>query len=355
MTRKLNRLLTRLMKPMGDDGGDAGGGTGPSGGDAIGTGNDARVAMLNAIGDRHDEFRAEELADIRDDGSTEEFVVQRADGEQEDLTEDPPIVEPETPPRVDEPAPLDTAQMITRKVNGKLVTKPLEEWLVDASKVNAADEYLQDAARLRKEVVREPAPQEPQQPVLTPEQLAAERREKLRQRVRAIQMGTEDEAISAFEEMENAVSRPTITADDINRVTDERLKFNTAISEFRKEFSDLVSNPQLNRMVLDMDAALIARGDKRSYSERYTEVGQAVRQWRDDLIKSSTPEPTVPAAEKNVTSLDTRRAAKAAAPKVPQAASKSSTPPPEDDGEEDVSSVIAGIAKARGGPQWARG
>lgn len=350
MTRK---LLNRYYRPA-EDGGDLGGDDSSAGSGAIGTGNDARIALLNAIGDSADGLRAEDLADINDDGSTSEFQVQRPDGELEDLAE--PAPKDTTTPEPDEPSPLDTAQMITRKVNGKLVSKSLEEWLVDAQKVNAADEYLQDASRIRKELRLEPEVQAPKPvaPTLTPEELSAQRRERLRQRVRAIQMGTEEEAISAFEEMENAAARPTLTVEDVGRVADERLKFNTAISEFNKSYSDLVSNPQLHQMVLETDAKLIAAGDKRPYAERYKEVGDSVRAWRDNLIKSVAPAAADPVPD-NVTTLDQRRAAKAAAPQAPKAAGKVAAPKVEADDDEDVSSVIAGMAKSRGGPQWMQG
>ena len=350
MTRK---LLNRYYRPA-EDGGDLGGDDSSSGSGAIGTGNDARIALLNAIGDSADGLRAEDLADINDDGSTSEFQVQRPDGEIEDLAEPPP--KDTLKPDPVEPEGIDTAQMITRKVNGKMVSKSLEEWLVDAQKVNAADEYLQDAARIRKELKIEPEaqPQKSEQPQVTPDQLAAQRREELRQRVRAIQMGTEDEAIAAMEALQNMNRTPTLSVEDVGRVADERLKFNTAINEFNKEYSDLVSNPQLHQMVLKADAELIAKGDKRPYGERYKEVGDAVRAWRDDLIQSVAPAAKADVPD-NVTTLDQRRAAKAAAPQVPKSASKVATPKAEDNDDEDASSVIAAMAKARGGPQWMQG
>ena len=76
MTRK---LLNRYYRPT-EDGGDLGGDS-SSGSGAIGTGNDARIALLNSIGDSADELRGEDFADINDDGSTSEFKVQRPDGE----------------------------------------------------------------------------------------------------------------------------------------------------------------------------------------------------------------------------------------------------------------------------------
>lgn len=354
MTRK---LLNRFCRPA-DDGADLGGDASlPSGGDAIGTGNDARVALLNSIGDSYDEIRAEDLADITDDGKLEPFVIQKADGEQEDLDREPaPAPTPEPTP---EPEGADTAQMITRKVNGKMVTKSLEEWLVDASKVNAADEYLQDAARLRKQALQPepdaPAPA-PVQQGPSPEEIAAQQRLERVKLARAIQMGTEEEAVAAIEQLQNMSRTPTLTVEDVGRVADERLKFNTAIAEFNKEFADLVSNPQLHAMVLQADRDLISKGDKRPYAERYTEIGTAVRKWRDDLVKSVAPTPA-PASKDAAPADDlaNRRAAKAAAPKAPTAASRTAQPVVEESDDEDVSSVIASMAKARGGPQWARG
>ena len=365
MTR--NKWNQRFLRPQEGDAGDAGGGdTGhlPSGGDAIGSGNDARVALLNSIGDQYDEIRSEELSDINDDGSTSAFKVQRPDGSEEDLAErtaaeDGAAAEAARVTAEQEAHGESTAQQITRKVNGKLVTKSLEEWLVDASKVNAADEYLQDAARIRKEASRvldtEQVPtQKPTQPEIDPQAQAAEERARRVKLARAIQMGTEEEAVAAIEELQNMARTPTLSVEDVGRVTDERMTFNTAINDFNREFSDLVSNPQLHAMVKQADAALIAKGDKRPYAERYTEIGNAVRSWRDDLVKSVTPTaaptPTAPTDD-----LATRRAAKAAAPKVPQSAGKVAAAPAEEDNEEDVSSVIANMRKSRGGPEWMQG
>jgi hypothetical protein len=347
----------RLMEQQGDDGGDAGGGNLPSGGDAIGTGNDARVALLNSIGDQYDNIRAEDLADINDDGTTTQFVAPTLDEDEEAKaareeaeTEAARLAAEqaaaaETPP---------TTQMITRKINGKDVTLPLEEWLIRAQKVESADEYLQDAARQRKELLRTeqpPAPVVPQGP--TKEELAATQLAEMRQLARAIQMGTEEEAVAALAKMQNMSRAPTLTVEDVGRVADERLKFNTALNWFSGEYKDLMGNPQLYNMVIEREAALVASGDRRPYAERYKAVGEEIRTWRDDLIASAKPAPTTPTVP--VTSLDAKRAAKAATPKTPAAASAKAVPVQQEEEDESASSVIAAMAKARGGPQWARG
>lgn len=330
----------RLMAEEGDDGG--GSGSGPSGGDAIGTGNDARIALLNSIGDQYDAIRAEDLADINDDGSTTPFAAPTTDEEEAAEAPAEPVAEEETP----------TTQMITRKVNGKDVTLPLEDWLIRAQKVEAADEYLQDAARQRKEVLRQepqPAPVVPKGP--STEELAAQQLAERRQLARAIQMGTEEEAVAALEKLQNMGKTPTLTVEDVGRVADERLRFNTALAWFADEYKDLTGNPQLYNMVIEREAALVRGGDARPYVERYKEVGDEVRTWRDELIESAKPSASAPPPS----SLDAKRAAKAAAPKAPSVASTKAAPVQQEEEDDSASSVIAAMAKARGGPQWARG
>jgi hypothetical protein len=347
----------RLMKPQGDDGGDAGGGNLPSGGDAIGTGNDARIALLNAIGDQYDNIRAEDLADINDDGTTTQFVAPSLNEEDEEARAAREETETEAArlAAANAAETQPTTQMITRKINGKDVTLPLEEWLVRAQKVESADEYLQDAARQRKELQRNeqtPEPVVPQGP--STEELATQRLAEMRTLARAIQMGTEEEAVAALAKLQTANQPPTLTVEDVNRVTDERLRFNTAINWFAGEYKDLVSNPELNSMVIAREATLVRQGDRRPYAERYKAVGDEVRTWRDNLIASATPVTTTETTTP-VSSLDAKRAAKAATPKAPTSASTKAVPVQQDEEEDSPSAVIAAMAKARGGPQWARG
>ncbi len=345
--------LFRLMAEQDGDGGDSG--TGPSGGDAIGTGNDARIALLNSIGDSNDSLRSEDLADINDDGSTTPFSVDDEDAEAVAAREEA-ATEAARLAAEQEDTAAPTTQMITRKVNGKDVTLPLEEWLVRAQKVEAADEYLQDAARQRKELQRNdqqpaPAPVVKQGP--SAEEIAAQQNVERRALARAIQMGTEEEAVAALERLQNMVKTPTLTVEDVGRVADERLKFNSAIKWFSDEYKDLTSNPQLYNMVVQHEAALVQQGDKRPYAERYKAVGDAVRVWRDNLISSVKPEPST--TNPPIASLDAKRAAKAAAPKAPTSASTKAAPVTQEEEDESPSAVIAAMAKSRGGPQWARG
>ena len=311
-------------------------------GEATGTGNDARVALLNKINDANDELRADDLAFVNDDGSTEAFVARDAAGNDEELV-DETVKDPEADAAIErlveetaDPAPQ--VRMITRKINGRDVTLSEEDWFARASKVEAADRYLAEAAQLRNEQLRKaqvPQQRDPEPQSSVEDDLAI---------ARAIQMGTEEEAVAALQTIRKSI-RPSITQDDVARTIDERLTFNEAIAKYRADFKDVVSDPVLNQMALDADNRMIANGDNRPYLERYYEIGNSIRNWANTLAAQRNPTPPPKPAEPKL-------ARKAAATPAPKAASQKTVSSVEEDAEESVASVIAGIAKSRGGPQW---
>jgi len=316
-------------------------------GDTIGTGNDARLKMFAQINDQNDQMLAQngDLADVNDDGTTTAFKPV------ENLTDDE-IAARELQRAQDEangtgadttPPPEEPKHKI--KVNGRELELTTAELLERAQKVEAADEYLKEAARLKREAEQRQTTQDTQQQP-SREDVAADHLEERRALVRAIQMGTEEEAMAAIEKLQ-ARTTPSVNADDISRAVDERITFNDAVTKFQTEFKDLVNDPTLLNVVLSRDKELLAQGDKRSYWERYQEIGKDVRTWRDSLIKAAQPE-TKPEPDKA-----TR---KAAAPAVPAGASiKAPQTADDEEREESPSEVIAAMAKARGGPQWLRG
>lgn len=301
-------------------------------GDIIGTGNDARIAMLERINDQNDSQNSDQYADVNDDGTTTPFVVAQPDGEQEPLVDEAvheEIVDHDAEPEPEPPAKFKI------KINGKELELTQEELIARAQKVEAADQYLAEAARLRKEA--ESARTQP-----PPQDAAARAEEEERQLVRAIQMGSEEEAMAAIRKLKS--SGPSLTGDDIARTVDERLTFKEAANRFATEYEDLMKDDVLRKMVLQRDQELLAAGDTRPYIDRYTEIGNEVRAWRDRLVKSSVPAQSTSKQER-----------KAGVPSVPKAASvRAPAPVDEDDRDESVADVIATIAKARGGPQWTR-
>jgi hypothetical protein len=80
--------------------------------EAVGTGNDDRIARLNAIADQTDSERADEFANVNDDGTTEPFTVEAQQTEEEQEEEG---VQAEAAP-TDAEAP---AKKYRLKVNGR--------------------------------------------------------------------------------------------------------------------------------------------------------------------------------------------------------------------------------------------
>ena len=300
-------------------------------GEAVGTGNDDRIARLNAIADSADADRAEELANINDDGTTEPFVVDAAPAET-------PAEEEETP---SSSADEELEKKYRIKVNGKEIELTEAELIARASKIEAADEYLRRAAEANRRV------QEPAAPVADPNVLQRHRDDEDLALVRAIQVGTEQEALAALRKLrEQAGARPSLSRDDVSRTIDERLSFNTAIDRFSTEYNDVWSDPILKKIAFDKDAQLLQQGDTRPYWERYQEIGSEVRSWKESLA---------PEKKTEVTMTD-KEARKASAPKVPAPASAKSKPAKveEDDIDDNPSAVISAMAQRRGGPQWMR-
>jgi hypothetical protein len=311
-------------------------------GEVVGTNNDARLKMLQQINDQNDGVLAEngDLADVNDDGTTTEF------GKPETLT-DEEVTQREldrAAKEVNQEAEEEHVEQPKHKikVNGKELELTTDELIQRAQKVETADTYLKEASQKLRDAEANVA-----KPTLpSTEDVAANAAEERRALVRAIQMGTEEEAMAAIEKLQSKT--PSVSADDVARTVDERLTFNDAVSRFQKDYKDLADDPVLLNIVLQRDKELIAQGDKRSYWERYEEIGSSVRTWKDALTKPATTEPEKPVSDKQ-----TR---KASAPAVPQGAgTKAPAAVSDEDKEEVISDVISAMAKSRGGPQWLRG
>ncbi len=311
--------ISRYMAPeSGDEGGESSGG-------AVGTGNDARVALLEQINDSLDEGeRGDELAHVNDDDTTQPFRAEKP--------ADPPVVEdPPATENVEATAPAK----VKIKVNGEELELTQEELIERAQKVEAADRYLAEAAELRKAA-------------LPPKEELKVEEVDYKALVRAIQVGTEEEAEAALRKLQTAQQRLPTPMDDVSRVVDERLKFQDAMKAFTTEYADILSDPKLNKMAQQMDEEMLANGDSRSYAARYTEIGENLRGWVNKLSGGKkTEEPK--------TETTTRQERKEALPTAPTAAAGKNAPPKaETEDDDDPTSVISKMAAARGGPQWMR-
>ena len=302
--------------------------------ETVGTGNDDRIARLNAIADQTDSERADEFANVNDDGTTEPFTVEAQQTEEEQEEEE---VQADAAP-TDAEAP---AKKYRLKVNGRELELTEEELIARAQKIEAADEYLRQAAEAKRRLEQPPA--------ADPKVIQRHQDDEDLALVRAIQVGTEQEAVAALRKLreQSSSARPSLSRDDVSRTIDERLAFNTAIDRFSTEFNDVWTDPILKKLAFDRDAQLLKEGDTRSYWDRYEQIGGEIRSWRQSLT---------PAAKQDASMAD-RQERKAAAPKVPTATASVKSKPAkaeEDDTDDSPSSVIAAMAQRRGGPQWMR-
>ena len=316
-------------------------------GDVIGSQNESRVAMMERINDMNDGLRADELQDILDDGSTAEFVVQTAEGSKQALIDDA-----ETPDMQDaaegftketiQEVPIDDAPAKFKiKVNGREIELTQEELVARAQKVESADQYLGEAARIRNEALKTGQP--------SAEDAGASQVEDDLALVRAIQMGTEEEALAAIQKLKSPAG---LSKDDVAKTIDERLNLNQAIARFNNDFKDIVSNPHLHKMVMDKDAELVQAGDTRPYYERYSALGEEVRGFVKDI---ATKAGFVQQSETPAKVVSTKLEKKEAVQTAPKAAGTKATIPSNEEKEETTQDVIRGMAKARGGPQWLQG
>jgi hypothetical protein len=337
----MNKLLWKLLTGAGlnmyaTD--DTGGGGGAEGGEAVGSGNDARVAMLNSIGDNADRERGEEFQEFDDAGNVTDFTAPPPVVAEEDAEAIAAAAEAqaEADRAAAEQAALTSEappQKIMRKVNGEEI-EITDDLLVKAQKIASADTYLAEAKRLRQNL----ATQKPSEQDVSSTAVETD----LASIVRAIQMGTEEEAIEAVRKL--VPKGPS--SDDLARKIDERLTFNDAYTKFQNDYADIMADPILRSLAEQRDAALVKQGDARPYYERFKDSGDYVRSWRE-TVASPKQVDAAPA----VTKLER----KAAAPAVPKAAMGKSAQAVQEEKEESASDVIAAMARQRGGPQWMNG
>lgn len=313
-------------------------------GETLGSGNDARIALLNSISDQNDQARAEELMEIGEDGNLAPFVPP-AGGESEDAEAQAAreAEEVEAARKAAESAAAEVTEDPPAKVTYKLDGQDVE--LTDdmirkiLQKDNVTDEVAQRAAQ--------EAEQQRQQQAKEAED------NRLLDVVRAIQLGTEEEALAAVKVLKEE-AQPKLAS--LDKLIDEKLSINEAVTKFKDDFKDIVSDPVLMQWAISADLELQQKGDKRSHSERYTAIGNNIRQWLHSKVppqQQSTEEKS--ANKPSVEVSTTKQQAKAAAPAFPKAAGGKHAPVAEEETEESVQDVIAEMAKKRGGPQWMNG
>lgn len=307
-------------------------------GEVTGSGNDARLAMLNDIADKAEDEVADQLQDVNDDETTSPFRTERADNAQNESDKQ---TDTSTDVAADSTPPSDSeVKKFKLKVNGKELELTEEELIARAQKVEAADEYLRTA----KESVKSVKPTTPQ---FSQEELQRAQDAEDLKLAQAIQMGSTEEAMAALRLLrQQARGTPSMSMDDVSAAIDQRLEFRTAFNNFTQEFKEIADDPVLFKIARDKDQELIESGDTRPYSERYREIGNNLRGWLKTVRGSSSTEQK----------FDDKQRRKESAPTVPSAAAVKAPPTKQpDDREETTQDTIAAMRQARGGPQWMRG
>jgi len=275
--------------------------------EVVGEGNphdDARARLVQG----HDE-RMDEASDFRDveEGEQADVAAEGAEEEESSAAEEP--------------------KKFKIKVNGQDVELTEAELIERAQKADAADEKFQEAARMRREAEELRGAEERRQP---PEQGAGDDLDPVAL-VRAIQMGTEEEAAEALRKVMK--QRPSLEADA--NVIDDRIRQIQAFERYKTEFSDIFNDPDLQQMAFARDHALVKAKDTSSYWDRYSKIGTELRAKFGKKPDTAAEDKVQRKAE--VVTLKRANARQAA--------------PAEPDQEESPSAVIASMAKARGQTQ----
>jgi hypothetical protein len=214
------------------------------------------------------------------------------------------------------------------KVNGQeieLTEQEVAEWV---QKGQSADHKFQEAAKLKKEaeelVSRAPVKTDPVKDAEEDDVALA----------RAIQMGSEEEAVAAIKKIK---SRPSVKPEDVARIAGEqitvRLSFEAQKQKFMGDYKDLMDDPKWRDRVLDREEYLAFKGEAPGY-DRMKKAGDYVR----DLKAEGTPASSLQQKQERKASLS-----------VVTGASVRQAPTTDEDKEESPSEVIAGMAKARQG------
>ena len=288
--------------------------------EAVGSRNDERLKMFEAIADKADKERAEDFVDIEDE-PVRKSPYKLALDEEGDVVGEKKEEKPGTLEKVDD-------KKYRLKVNGREKEVTEQELIALAQKVEAADEYLRQAKeaaeRFDRMQINPPASAvaEPSKPdVQEPDDVAL---------ARALQMGTEEEAAQVIKRLRTSIQPDEViqkaAAEALNRMT-----FQSAFDNFKKEYKEIADDPNLMTLAIAKDQQLIQSGDRRPYAERFKSIGEDLRKWR-----GITPSFAEKEERKSATVTPIRTA------------SARAVQPPDDEQEESPSEIIAKMARARG-------
>jgi len=289
--------------------------------DVTGTGNDARLKLFSQIADNADKVRSADFEDVDETEEVRNLPYKLAlddEGEVVGATELKPIVEDAE------------HKKYKLKVNGEEKELSEQEVIALAQKVAAADEYLRQA---KEAAERFDQMKLPPASAVTPEPSKPDVQEDDAALARALQMGTEEEAAQVIKRLRTSIQPDEVAARAATEALN-RLSFQSAFDQFKKDYKDIVDDPNLFQLALAKDQQLLQSGDKRAYADRYRSIGDELRTWAGKTKPASTFEDKEQRKSATVTPI--------------RPASVRASQPPEDDMEESPSETIARMARARG-------
>ena len=155
----------------------------------------------------------------------------------------------------------------------------------------------------------------------------------------AIRLGTDDEAVAAIEALRTESGTETPAPEEIAYFVEQRIEGKRAFESFAAKFPAIIENEDLMHLALQKDMTLVRGGDKRSYSERYEDIGKSIYTLIGKEIPTGKSDPAVITAAEKLANKDKIVPIKSASARV------------KSDGEvkpKTASEVIADMRKQRG-------
>jgi hypothetical protein len=223
----------------------------------------ARVDWRNKVAENVTNEQARQDAELSGIPASENYQENTSD-EDEDITSDnqDTSTEPEVSPEDNE---YDGSTLITKIINGKKVSRTLDDWIQLANKVEDADLYYSEAV---KKLHQERTPPEPQVDI--------------KELAKKIQLGSEEEAAEALSQV-LATAKTDIRKEKSQADLQQAGK--AIYQAFTNEFNDITSDPILNAALNDMDSRLMSQvfdpDPIVNFDKRLRHCGKQIRQWRD--------------------------------------------------------------------------
>lgn len=283
--------------------------------EANSTRNAERLKAIEAIADQAEKIDEEDEAE-----RTERLAAAEAEDAAKALQTEGATIEPETQEALADEKVINGVTHYLTVVNGHEKWLTLKQLRETSQKVESADEYLQSAS----EAVRNAS----RQALSKQDEPVSLEKDEMKKLLASVALG-DDEAMERLASV--LTSRPSEVTPDVVRTIDQRLSFRTELATLESKSKDLLEDKYMGRLFRDRLNEMKAENPTMTLNEAYTSIDKELRTAFPARAKADTQ-----------TKLERKRTLV----NVPTAASRQ-VEAEDEEGEEDVSSVIDRIAKAR--------